>query len=371
MSGAIDEDEKTIAKTLRLRAPAPSVTRVSRRALIICSALLATGVSGALGWSLVERRKIAPEPAFAPAPPPPEGIANLPRDYVGHPGTPVLGPPLPGDLGRPMLHAEAEGRDVVVGALPLGRSPSVSMVAAPSAPPAPAPASGLFVSATSQAASSPPSAMERASLVPALDPRVTSVERLQGPVSPYILQAGAIIPAALVTGLRSDVPGMAIAQVTQDMFDSLGGGHLLIPQGARLIGEYDAQVASGQDRLGVTWTRLILPSGRSIVLDKLPGADTQGMAGLHDGVDRHGREVLGAAALSTLLAIGTESGARDESDLVRAIRRGASQGVTDVGQQAVGRSLARAPSLTIRPGAPLRVLLTRDLVLEPFGEDRR
>jgi type IV secretion system protein VirB10 len=368
MSGAIDEDEKNIAKTLRLRAPSPSVTRVSRRALIICGAVLATGVSGALGWSLVDHKRVAPEPAFAPAPPPPEGIANLPRDYVGRPGTPALGPPLPGDLGRPMLHAEAEGRDVVAEAPPPRRAPSESAAAAPGVTPASAPASGLFVASASPPSSPLAVAAERTSLDPAVDPRVTSVERLQGPASPYVLQAGAIIPAALITGLRSDVPGMAIAQVTQDVFDSLGGGHLLIPQGARLIGEYDAQVASGQDRLGVTWTRLILPSGRSIVLDKLPGADTQGMAGLHDGVDRHGREVLGAAALSTLLAIGSESGASDESDLVRAVRRGASQGVTDVGQQAVGRSLARAPTLTIRPGASLSVLLTRDLVLEPYVE---
>jgi type IV secretory pathway VirB10-like protein len=371
MSGAIDEDEKNIAKTLRLRAASPSVTRVSRRALIICGAVLATGVSAALGWSLVERRKVAPEPAFAPAPPPPEGIANLPRDYIGHPGTPVLGPPLPGDLGRPMLHAEAEGRDVVAGAPPPSRSPYGQVSAAPTATSPSEPARGLFVATAAPTVPPSASVAERAGPVPATDPRVTSVERLQGPASPYILQAGAIIPAALVTGLRSDVPGMAIAQVTQDVFDSLGGGHLLIPQGARMIGEYDAQVASGQDRLGVIWTRLILPSGRSIVLDKLPGADAQGMAGLHDGVDRHGREVLGAAALSTLLAIGSESGSTDESDLVRAVRRGAAQGVTDVGQQAVGRSLARAPSLTIRPGTPLRVLLTRDLVLELYVEDRR
>lgn len=361
MSGVIDDDEKNIARTLRLRAPAPSVTRVSRRALIICGAVLAIGVSGALGWSLVERKRVAPEPAFAPAPPPPEGIANLPRDYVGRPGVPVLGPPLPGDLGRPMLHAEAEGRDVVP------ETPPPKRLTGESAPAAPAlPVSGLFIPAACPPTSPMAVVPAPASLVPGLDPRVTSVERLQGPVSPYVLEAGAIIPAALITGLRSDVPGMAIAQVTQDVFDSLGGGHLLIPQGARLIGEYDAQIASGQDRLGVTWTRLILPSGRSIVLDKLPGADPQGMAGLRDGVDRHGRQVLGAAALSTLLAIGSESGASDESDLARAVRRGASQGITDVGQQAVGRSLGRAPTLTIRPGAALRVLLTRDLILEPF-----
>ena len=201
---------------------------------------------------------------------------------------------------------------------------------------------------------------------------MVSAERLQAPASPYLLQAGAVIPAALVTGLRSDIKGPAIAQVTQDVFDSLGRGLLLIPAGSRLIGEYDSGLVAGQSRLGVVWTRLILPSGRSIVLDKLPAADVLGMTGLQDGVDRHGREVLAAAALSTLLAVGSEAGASDESDLARAVRRGASDAAGDVGRQMVGSSLARAPTLTIRPGAPLRVLLTRDLVLEPYGQgDRR
>jgi type IV secretion system protein VirB10 len=203
------------------------------------------------------------------------------------------------------------------------------------------------------------------------DPRTTSVERLQAPVSPHILQAGAIIPAALVTGLRSDAPGVAIAQVTQDVFDSLGGGVLLIPSGARLVGDYDAQVQSGQSRLRVVWTRLILPSGRSIVLERLPAADTQGMAGLQDGVDRHGGRVLAAAGLSTLLAIGAEAGSSsEESDLARAVRRAGADTASTVGQQMVGKSLDLAPTLTIRPGAPLRVLLTRDLVLEPYADNR-
>jgi type IV secretion system protein VirB10 len=201
------------------------------------------------------------------------------------------------------------------------------------------------------------------------DPRLTSVERLQPPASPYVLQVGAVIPAALVTGLRSDAPGMAIAQVTQDVYDSLGGGYLLIPKGSKLAGEYDAGVQTGQSRLSVVWTRLTLPSGKSIVLDKLPGADEQGMAGLQDGVDRHGGRVLAAAGLSTLLAIGAEVGSSsEESDITRAVRRAGADTASSVGQQVVGKSVDLTPTLTIRPGAPLRVLLTHDLVLEPYEE---
>ena len=374
MSQEAEQQEKDIAKTLRLRSSPPPIARLSRPALIICGAVLASGLAGALGWSLIERQRAAPDQPFTPAPPPPETIANLPKDYGAPSSVPVLGPPLPGDLGRPILRAQAglatpikaevdQSPPAPVEAEPLRR---VRVQEASSSG-----SSGLFVGVIAHRAAMPTVAAASAvPVAPVADSRMVSAERLQPPASPYLLQAGAIIPAVLITGLRSDVPGQAVAQVSQDVFDSLGGGHLLVPQGARLIGEYDAQLASGQSRLGVVWTRLILPSGRSIVLDKLPGADLQGMAGLQDGVDRHTGDILAAAGLSTLLAIGAESGASDENDLARAVRRGAAQAVSDVGQQAVGRSLSRAPTLTIRPGAPLRVLLTRDLVLEPYGEER-
>ena len=91
-----------------------------------------------------------------------------------------------------------------------------------------------------------------------------------------MVQAGAVIPAALVTGLRSDLPGQITAQVTSNVYDSPTGRFLLIPQGARLIGEYDSRVAFGQSRVLLAWTRLILPNGRSIVLERQPGADAAG-----------------------------------------------------------------------------------------------
>jgi type IV secretory pathway VirB10-like protein len=376
---SVDEEEKAIARTLGLRASPPPVTRLSRRALVVSGAVLGLGLAGALGWSLIERHKAAPEPAYAPAAPPPEPVVNAPRGYGGVAGAPVLGPPLPGDLGRPILASQG-GRPLLEPiaapappAVARGIDPVDPAVDAARAVRSAAASSGLF--AASGPRGEPPGAgvavVAPTEVAAGPDPRMVSAERLQAPASPYLLQAGAIIPAALVTGLRSDIKGPAIAQVTQDVFDSLGGGVLLIPAGSRLVGEYDSGLAAGQSRLGVVWTRLILPSGRSIALDKLPSADVRGMTGLRDGVDRHGREVLMAAALSTLLAVGAEAGASDESDLVRAVRRGTSEAASDVGRQMVGSSLARAPTLTIRPGAPLRVLLTRDLVLEPYLEGRR
>ncbi|HKP78121.1 MAG TPA: TrbI/VirB10 family protein, partial [Phenylobacterium sp.] len=199
-----------------------------------------------------------------------------------------------------------------------------------------------------------------------VDRRTTSPDRLQSPPSPFIVQAGAVIPAALVTGIRSDLPGQIVGQVTENVYDTPTGRFLLIPQGARLIGTYDSQVAFGQNRVLLAWTRLILPDGRSLVLEKLPGGDAQGYAGLQDRVDRHWSGLFGMAALSTILGIGAELGNNDDSDIVRAIRQGSVGTFNQVGQQAVGQGLSVPPTLTIRPGAPVRVMVTRDLILEPY-----
>jgi type IV secretory pathway VirB10-like protein len=181
------------------------------------------------------------------------------------------------------------------------------------------------------------------------------------------LQAGAVIPASLITGLRSDLPGQVTAQVTEDVYDSPTGKILLIPQGARLVGQYDAQIAFGQSRALLVWNRLIMPNGKSIVLERQPGADTEGYAGLEDEVDNHWGMLFKAAILSTLLSVGSEAGTSDsESNLAQAIRQGASQSFSQVGQQVVGRSLNVQPTITIRPGFPVRVMVTHDLVLEPY-----
>ena len=200
-----------------------------------------------------------------------------------------------------------------------------------------------------------------------VDRRTVSAERVSAPASPYVLQAGAVIPAALLTGLRSDLPGQVTAQVTEDVYDSPTGRIRLIPQGARLIGQYDAQIAFGQSRALLVWNRLILPNGRSIVLERQPGTDAEGYAGLEDEVDNHWGTLFKAAILSTLLSIGSEAGTSGtEDELIQAIRRGGSDSANQIGQRIVGRSLNVQPTITIRPGFPVRVLVTRDLVLEPY-----
>ena len=201
-----------------------------------------------------------------------------------------------------------------------------------------------------------------------IDRDTVSPDRVQAPASSFTLQAGAVIPAALLTGLRSDLPGPVTAQVTEDVYDSPTGKILLIPQGARLIGQYDAQIAFGQSRALLVWNRLIMPNGRSIVLERQPGADPEGYAGLEDEVDNHWGMLFKAAILSTLLSVGSEAGNsnNNQNSLVQALRQGASQSFSQVGEQVVGRSLNVQPTITIRPGFPVRVLVTHDLVLEPY-----
>jgi type IV secretion system protein VirB10 len=204
-----------------------------------------------------------------------------------------------------------------------------------------------------------------------VDRRTTSPDRVTRPASPYVVQAGTVIPGALITGIRSDLPGQITAQVTENVFDSPSGQLLLIPQGARLIGLYDSQVTTGQSRVLLVWNRLIMPNGRSIVLERQQGADPSGYAGLEDEVDNHWKQLIGAALLSTLLSVGSEASAGTDSNtnsaaLLQALRQGFGISVSQTGQQIVRQQMNIQPTLTIRPGFPVRVIVNRDLALEPY-----
>ena len=203
-----------------------------------------------------------------------------------------------------------------------------------------------------------------------VDRRTTSPDRVTKPASPYVVQAGTVIPGALITGIRSDLPGQITAQVTENVFDTPSGRLLLIPQGARLIGIYDSQIAFGQSRVLLVWTRLIMPNGRSIVLERQPGADPAAMLVWRTKSTIIGRALFKAARLSTLLAVGSEVGAGSDTgnngDIIQALRRGSSDSLNQTGQKIVQRNLNIQPTLTIRPGFPVRVIVNRDLVLEPY-----
>ena len=197
------------------------------------------------------------------------------------------------------------------------------------------------------------------------DSAIYNTHTIQHPASPYQIMAGTLIPASLITGLNSDLPGQLVAQVTQPVFDTVTGQHLLIPQGARLIGRYQSEVSFGQSRALLVWERIIFPDGSSIVISA-PGADAQGFAGLSGKTDHHWDRVFVAAGLATILGIGTELG-NDGSDIERAIRRGSADTLNQAGQRAVERNLNVQPTIRVQPGTPLRVVVTRDLILRPQG----
>ena len=190
---------------------------------------------------------------------------------------------------------------------------------------------------------------------------------LQTPASPYQLMAGTVIAASLITGLNSDLPGFVIAQVTENVFDTVSGRHLLIPQGSRLVGRYDNIVAFGQERALVVWQRIILPDGSSIVIDNLPATDTGGYAGLADQVDFHTWKLLKGVALATVLGVGSELvfGSSD-SDLVKALQQSTQATTNRAGQRLIERQLNVQPTIKVRPGWPLRVIVHKDIVLRTY-----
>lgn len=379
---------------MRLRPEPPRVTRLSRKVLAGVGIVTGLGIGGALIYALQVQHggKATEELYTTDGRSAPDGLAGLPKDYGA---VPRLGPPLPGDLGRPILNAQNGGQPVPVPgmaqpvAAPAGPDPEVQRrhqeleaartarlfsasqaVSGNVSPSVPAAATTDLAGLGLAPQPATPTAQDRqlAFLRQSPDKRTVAPDRVMAPASANVLQAGAVIPAALITGIRSDVPGQITAQVTQNVYDSPTGRILLVPQGTRIIGQYDSGVGFGQRRVLLVWNRLIMPDGRSIVLERQPGANAEGYAGLEDGVNFHWGEMFKAAALSTLLSVGAEAGtSQNENSLVQALRSGASNSISQTGQQIVSRQLGIAPTLTIRPGFPVRVMVTRDLVLEPYG----
>ncbi|MCP3411273.1 TrbI/VirB10 family protein [Bradyrhizobium sp. CCGB01] len=377
----------------RLRAENPRVTQLSRKVLAGGSAIALLVIGGAVLWSLQSNRsrnQATDELYSTDHHNVADGITALPKDYAGVPRQPIpqLGPPLPGDLGRPIL--AAQGQSPAIGADPEQqrrdqeteaarmshlfaatngrevRQPTAAAVG--SGRVVPSSATGTGDNASAQSGQDRKLAFVNASV----DRRAVSPDRITRLASPYIVLAGTVIPGALITGIRSDLPGQITAQITENVYDTPTGRFLLVPQGARLIGIYDSQITYGQSRVLLVWTRLIMPNGRSIVLERQPGADTGGYAGLEDQVDNHWGELFKAAALSTFLAAGTELGAgsdtnSNDSAIIQALRHGASDSLNQTGQQVVRRSLNIQPTLIVRSGFPVRVLVNRDLVLAPYG----
>ncbi len=196
--------------------------------------------------------------------------------------------------------------------------------------------------------------------------------RPASPMSPFAVQAGTIIPAALVTAINSDLPGDIIGQVTAHVYDSTTGEHLLIPQGTRLVGQYDSEIRNGQDRVLIAWQRLILPNGESLILNAMPATDAGGVAGLGGRVDHHFGRLAAATLLSTFVALGgnlavSQQGDNETRDIVGST---VAQQASRLSQRLIERELNLQPTIHIDAGTTFNVLVNRDLQMRPYKSVR-
>jgi len=408
---------------LSIRARPRAVRRFSRKAIMGGSILLGTVMFGALAVALQSPNydDETPDELYNVTHKPiADGLELLPKSYAEYkPAKPKLGPPLPGDLGAAYL-ASADLSVETVAATPVTKTrparptrlasypapqPKQAVLVATSPVPAVSnvPESlffsvgqrgrgGSVVQSANLGASAfsdplggfgfpqapsfnPPASFDvggiggdqnqqarKEAFIVDEDNDIYNSHGLVAPRSPYQVMAGNLIPAALVTGLNSDLPGQVIGQVTENVFDTVTGNHLLIPQGSRLMGRYDSVIAFGQSRALVVWTRLILPNGDSIQLDNLPGA------GLKDRVDNHTWQFLKGAVLSSLLSIGSELASDDGDRLTRALQNAGQDTANIAGQRIIERNLNVQPTLKVRPGWRFNVIVSRDLILKPYGD---
>jgi len=383
-------------ESLAIRARPPRAIRFKRKAIIAIAAAGSISLT-AVTWMALKPRLTHPleapqdmsQPETQPAG---DALAKAPTSYGD---VPRLGPPLPGDLGKPILERQqqlaAETEAVPADAQERRAVDQERRLADLKA----ARASGLLVQRNQDMASA-----SQAPVVPAVPVAVATSDRLgldperdpnaQGRkmafvgapdreddtnphaitplASPFTLSAGSVIAASLMTGLRSDLPGLVTAQVTENVYDTATGRLLLIPQGARLIGSYDSVVAFGQKRALIVWQRIIMPDGRSLRIDNVPATDPSGYAGLADSVDLHTWQLLKGVALSTLLGVSSQLALSGQDDLLQAIRMSTQDNVARAGDQITQRNLGVQPTITVRPGAPVRLVVHKDLVFAPATE---
>ena len=375
---------KADPETLVLRGRPRRVARF-RRGVVIGGVAAVSATLIALTWLALEPvtfRRVAGDPGGRPFErTAPEALAGAPRDYGD---VPKLGPPLPGDLGRPILEQQREqaGASLQSNAVAAAGPDQAAALKEPrAAAEQAARASSVVVqlagtrqgSASTDATGPQSPQIEAPPAAPGSGVRLGDWSRsdanphiLSPAGSPWVIRAGTVIPASLLTGLDSDLPGIVLAQVTENVRDSVTGRTVLIPQGSRLIGQYDSSISYGQKRAFVVWQRILFPDGSSLRLDNMPASDAAGHAGLADKVDGHGWQLIKAVVLSSLVGVGSQLSLGSGRGIVRALRQSVQQNGSQAGEQVVSRGLSIQPTISVRPGWPVRVLVSEDLVLKPW-----
>jgi type IV secretory pathway VirB10-like protein len=191
--------------------------------------------------------------------------------------------------------------------------------------------------------------------------------QVEPPRSPFELRAGFVVPATLISGINSDLPGQIMAQVAQDVFDTPTGKYLLIPQGARLVGSYSSDVAYGQARVLVAWQRIVFPDGKALDVGAMPGADGAGYAGFNDQVNNHYFRLFGSALLMSAVTAGVSYSQRNEynkngpPNAASTMSEALGQQLGQVTTELLRRNMNIAPTLEIRPGYRFNVVVIEDM----------
>jgi type IV secretion system protein VirB10 len=192
--------------------------------------------------------------------------------------------------------------------------------------------------------------------------------RPEAPRTPYELRAGFVVPATLISGINSELPGQIMAQVAQNVYDTPTGKYLLLPQGSRLVGAYSSDVSYGQARVLVAWQRLVFPDGKAMDIGAMPGADSAGYAGFNDQVNNHYLRLYGSAFLMSAVTAGiTYNQQQDQTtnfqqpDASSAMSQALGQQLGQVTAQMIAKNLSVAPTLEIRPGYRFNVIVTKDM----------
>jgi type IV secretion system protein TrbI len=392
------------APPIDLRAPAPRVKRLNRTA--IASVLLGLGILVAFALAAALRQPQKPAVQTKSSTQlvlPSDALNDLPSDYATAAArkrrndVPKLGNPVGGEFGAAQLDMknDALARTGTTADDPVGklladmtlarlkrraaardakpdfgdRSKTPTLTTATASSNAP-------TTASDPAARSPRDQDNRqddkrafASARHRTDPYLD--QTVLTPANRVYVGAGTMIPAVLLTGINSDLPGMITAQVAETIYDTVTGKHVLIPQGSTLIGEYDSRVTYGQERVLFVWTRVRFPNGSSISLEGMPGTDLSGFSGVRDKVDNHWWKLAQGVVLGSLLGAAAQESygggvSAANPALGQLAAAGAAQNINSAGQQIVQKDLQVQPTLVVRPGQRVAVFVTKDIELPPY-----
>ena len=372
---------------LRLARPRARTLRAGPIAVLVAGLLGAVMLAVALAFESPSRKaESAAEPSAAPAPPAvPNTIRNASANRAplvfmrdagrGERALRGVGPEDPAERAARELDSQARGAGILFAspAAPEERA----LPTEPGVPPRAGSLEGEGSSAApASAAAVDPNLQDRKNAFLGGKGAVKHADTLevamQHPTSPYEIKAGTVLPAVLITAINSDLPGPVVAQVREHVYDTVTGNTLLVPQGSRLLAQYDSMVAWGQERVLLCWNRLVLPNGDSMDLECMPAADLQGAAGVSDGVNEHWWRILKGASVATLLSAGTAFAAGDTTSynpsVGQVMARSASGEIGQVGAQLTRNNLSIQPTLTVRPGFSVNVIVTKDMIVPPYPD---